>query len=273
MGLLVPTVLDPAACTTRRMLERPPSQPSGATSMRRPSTSSVRESSASSLRAQASKNGLLLARPGKPTAASAATGKRALGIGKRRDGFVYVPPGVSATDPRPLVVFFHGSGGAAGQAAMILPAAEERRVLVLSIDSRGASWDVIVDELGPDVAFLDAALEFTFRHHAIDSARIAVSGFSDGASYALSLGLANGELFTDVLALSPGFSAAPQVRGKPRVFVSHGRSDAVLPIDACSRRIVPRLESTGYTVRYREFDGPHTVPAPIVSEAFEWFLR
>ena len=33
-------------------------------------------------------------------------------------------------------------------------------------------------------------------HHAVDPARIAVAGFSDGASYALSLGLTNGTLLT-----------------------------------------------------------------------------
>jgi predicted esterase len=37
-------------------------------------------------------------------------------------------------------------------------------------------------------------------------ATLAVSGFSDGASYALSIGPANGDLFTHVMAFSPGFA-------------------------------------------------------------------
>jgi len=32
-------------------------------------------------------------------------------------------------------------------------------------------------------------------------------GFSDGASYALSVGITNGDLFTHVIAFSPGFVA------------------------------------------------------------------
>lgn len=35
------------------------------------------------------------------------------------------------------------------------------------------------------------------------------AGFSDGASYALSLGLPNGNLFSHIVAFSPGFMRAP----------------------------------------------------------------
>ena len=43
------------------------------------------------------------------------------------------------------------------------------------------------------------------------------------------------------------------------------------PIDHCSRRIVPQLKQAGYDVRYREFDGPHTMPPEIAREALAWF--
>jgi predicted esterase len=61
--------------------------------------------------------------------------------------------------------------------------------------------------------------------------------------------------------------------GSPQIFVSHGTRDGWLPIESCSRRIVPRLEGAGYEVRYREFDGPHVVPPGIGREAAEWFAR
>jgi phospholipase/carboxylesterase len=79
--------------------------------------------------------------------------------------------------------------------------------------------------------------------------------------------LLNGELFSHVLAFSPGFAAPPRTVGKPRVFVSHGIDDAVLPIDRCSRRIVQRLKRQGYAVDYREFGGGHFMPAHLLSEA------
>ena len=97
------------------------------------------------------------------------------------------------------------------------------------------------------------------------------AGYSDGASYALSLGLANGDLFSHVLAFSPGFLAPTGQRESPRIFVSHGIRDGWLPIDSCSRRIVPRLERAGYEVRYRELDGGHVVPPDVACEAASWF--
>jgi predicted esterase len=103
-------------------------------------------------------------------------------------------------------------------------------------------------------------LAWTFSSYAIDPARVAIGGFSDGASYALSLGFTDGDLFPHVLAFSPGFAAPARRVGSPRIFVSHGTRDAVLPIDRCSRRIVPTLQRTGYDVAYRKFDGGHAVP-------------
>ncbi|HEX8091215.1 MAG TPA: alpha/beta hydrolase-fold protein, partial [Blastocatellia bacterium] len=121
------------------------------------------------------------------------------------------------------------------------------------------------------VAFIDRALEHTFQLYNVKPARMAVAGFSDGASYALSLGVANGDLFTHIIAFSPGFLAPASRNGQPRIFVSHGVKDGVLPIDSCSRKIVPRLKHAGYEVRYREFDGPHTVPPEVAREALDWF--
>jgi phospholipase/carboxylesterase len=45
----------------------------------------------------------------------------------------------------------------------------------------------------------------------------------------------------------------------------------VLPIDACSRKIVPRLRRAGYDVAYHEFDGGHAYPPEIVRQARRWF--
>ena len=105
---------------------------------------------------------------------------------------------------------------------------------------------------------------------AVDPARVTVGGFSDGATYALSLGLVNGDLFRRIVAFSPGFVVDGAPHGKPRVFVSHGTSDPILPIDQCSRLIVPALKRQGYDVTFREFTGGHEVPAAIAAEAMAW---
>ena len=52
--------------------------------------------------------------------------------------------------------------------------------------------------------------------------------------------------------------------------MSHGTADQILPIDQCSRVIVPRLRAMGYEVTYREFEGRHEMPADVLTEALRW---
>ena len=216
----------------------------------------------------------LTARPHPPNEpAPDGTGLRVLGLGGPRDGLLLVPPGYRADAPAPLFVLLHGAGGDARRIlSMFQNQAETAGMIVLVPDSRGPTWDVILGGYGPDADFLDEALDRVFARYAIDPDRIAIGGFSDGASYGLSFGITNGDLFTHILAFSPGFLAPAAQRQSPLMFVSHGVHDQVLPIDGCSRVLVPLLRRAGYEVVYREFDGPHTVPPAIVDEAFRWFL-
>lgn len=124
---------------------------------------------------------------------------------------------------------------------------------------------------GPDIAFLDKAVDRLFRGYPIDGRRTALAGFSDGASYALSLGLANGAMFSDLLGFSPGFVAPSSTDDAPRIFISHGREDRALPIERCGRRVAAQLRSAGRGVLYREFVGGHVVPVEIVAEACQRF--
>jgi phospholipase/carboxylesterase len=211
-----------------------------------------------------------MARPGQQTA-PIAPGEHRLDLDRGRDGVLYVPRGFQPGARVPLAVMLHGAGGTADGMRFTFALADEFGVPVLAPDSRGRTWDAILGGFGPDVEFINAALAYAFERMAVDPARIGIGGFSDGASYALSLGMANGDLFTHVLAFSPGFIAPAGQRGKPRVFISHGTRDEVLPIDRTSRSIVPDLERRGYDVTYREYNGPHTVPADLAREAFGWF--
>jgi phospholipase/carboxylesterase len=214
--------------------------------------------------------GHLRARPNAtPPSGRVPPGEHPLALGTERDGLLYVPR--ELPPKAPLVVLLHGATGSSkGVASRMMAVADEFQTILLAPDSKGTTWDAIGGRFGRDVAFIDSALEHAFRRVPLDDTRIAIGGFSDGASYALSLGLINGDLFTHVLAFSPGFLVAEQRRGKPAIFVSHGTHDEILPIDATSRRLVPRLRNAGYRVDYREFDGPHTVPSPVAREAFEW---
>ena len=208
-------------------------------------------------------------------AAAVPIGLRSLEISAARDGYLYVPATYQAGQPTPLVLLLHGAGEDARDGlALLRQRADTAGLILLALTSRGTTWDLIIGrgQYGSDVATIDQALEKAFYHYSIDPARIAVGGYSDGASYALSVGITNGDLFTHVLAFSPGFMVLAGRRGCPRIFVSHGTHDGWLPIDRCSRRIVPQLERVGYEVRYREFEGGHVVPPEIGREATDWFI-
>ena len=208
--------------------------------------------------------------PGTPAAPPAA-GTQPVDLGVERPPLLHVPPGIGTVGPAPLVVALHGAGGDAEAGLGVLggPAAA-RGLLVLAPASRGSTWDAVTGRFGEDAALLDRALERLFATVAVDPARVAVAGFSDGASYALGLGLANGDLFGRVVAFSPGFVPGSAREGRPAVFVSHGDADDVLPVEGTSRRIVPALREDGHDVTYREFAGGHVVPPEVAEEAADW---
>lgn len=201
-------------------------------------------------------------------------GASPLGLRAGRDGLLHVPTSLQPNRPAPLLVLLHGAGGSgAGILPLVAGRAERHGILVLAPDSQGGTWDVIEHDYGPDVEHVDRALAGAFGAHEVDSGRVAIGGFSDGASYALSLGIINGGLFSDILAFSPGFAAPTQAADSPRIFISHGTEDRVLPIERCSRRLVPRLQRAGFDLDYREFTGGHVVPTEMLDDALERFLE
>jgi phospholipase/carboxylesterase len=197
-----------------------------------------------------------------------------LGLGEGRDGVLYVPD--SAGPGAPILVFLHGATGS-GRAHLrpVLGAADRYGVILVAPDSRsGETWDLLAERrLGPDVAFIDRVLEAVVGRVDADLGRLALGGVSDGASYALTIGLSNGDVFSSIVAFSPGFLAVPERVGQPRVFVSHGTEDRILPIDMCSRSFVPVLERAGYPVHFEEFQGGHSVPPAVADRAFRWWLE
>lgn len=188
-------------------------------------------------------------------------------------GLLHVPPDGPSARPLRLLVSLHGAGGdPEGGVRPLLKATGQRGVAILAPASRGATWDAIRGDFGADLADIDDLLGQAFRLLPVAAGRVAIGGFSDGASYALALGLANADLFPAVVAFSPGFIPPAPRRGVPAAFVSHGIADTVLPIALTSRRIVSALEAAGIPVRLREFAGGHAVPPEVAEEGIDWLL-
>ena len=214
-------------------------------------------------------DGRLTARP-RPNTKTTTTGQITLNLEQDRNAILHVPQSASSSSA-PLLLMLHGATQSADDMFWYLGTTpDEANVVVLAPNSRDTTWDAIGGSFGEDVAYLNRALERVFETVAIDPARITIGGFSDGASYGLSLGLINGDLFNRVAAFSPGFLIGGTPHGKPRIFISHGTRDHILPIDRCGRRIAAGLIANGYDVTFREFDGDHEIPAAVAREGMTW---
>ena len=207
-------------------------------------------------------DGRLTARP-RVGVKTSATGE----IKLERNAVLQIPKN-AGDKPLPLLVMLHGATQRADHMFWYLGStAEDAGVAVLAPNSVDTTWDAISNRaFGEDVFYLNRMLERVFETTAIDPARVSVGGFSDGATYALSLGLINGDFFKSIVAFSPGFVINGDAHGKPRIFISHGTHDHILPIDRCGRRIAGELKGQGYEVTFREFDGDHEIPADVARE-------
>jgi phospholipase/carboxylesterase len=189
-----------------------------------------------------------------------------------RDGTVYVPKNYTAGVPMPLVMMLHGLGGSSRSARNLFPLAEEFGVLIVAPESRGLTWGRSAPGFDEDVKYLGAAYRYVTGVLDVDRAHVALAGVSDGAGYALSMGLAYGDVFNHLMIFAGGSMAPFRKEGMPRIFIAHGVNDNQMPIEETARKFVPRLKEQGYDVTYLEFDGGHGAPTAIVRQAFEWFL-
>jgi phospholipase/carboxylesterase len=198
-----------------------------------------------------------------------------------RNGLLYIPMGPAR--PLPLLILLHKAGGSASEwfsgGGSYAPFADKGGFIILAPQAPGPTWGTGPKNWGYDYLAINRALEETLARCAIDRNRIAIGGFSDGASYALSLGLANGDVFSYVIAFSPGFIVRAQARGRignnneiriPLVYIAHGVGDNVLSIGSTSRIFVSSLRKNGYNVEFREFSGGHHLSRQVADQAMTW---
>lgn len=216
--------------------------------------------------------GRLKARLG-PTRRALTPGDHVLADDDGRRSILFVPSTYDARKPAPFLLALHGATGS-GDAMLTgtRPAAEKHGVVVLAPSSRGTTWDAIRGPFGTDFARIDQMLGDVFDQCAIDPFHVGVSGFSDGGSYAISLGIINGDLFTHAIGHSAGFIIPGSAHGRPKIYLSHGRQDQVLPIDQCGRRIAAQLTRQAYVLRFDEFDGGHKATPEMREAAMQWFV-
>ena len=218
-----------------------------------------------------------------PTATAAPAGRV---IALPDDAIAYVP--ASAGPRPPLLVLLHGAGHR--QREMLerfIPEADTRGIVLLAPTSQGITWDTVETAEEPpsrdsplanavvrrfsssrDAGRVAAAIAALAKQVPVDPDRTVLAGFSDGATFALAMGMSRAYPFAAVIAWSPGIAikVTNPARGR-RVFISHGRQDRILRFADTCGEIVPLVESEGAIVTFMPFDGDHEAP-PAVKDGF-----
>ncbi|MFN7915603.1 MAG: PHB depolymerase family esterase [Vicinamibacterales bacterium] len=201
-------------------------------------------------------------------------GKSRLGISDgERDGTVYVPQSYKKGVPMPMLVMLHGFRSTAEAVRYTFPLAEEFGVIVLAPESRDMTWGMEIPGFDTDSRYIGMAVRWVSEVLTIDPSRLAMGGVSDGANYALNMGLAYGDTFRHLMIYSAGTLAPFRKQGKPRIFLAHGTRDTQMPIDRTGRKFAADLKADDYDLTYREYEGGHGAPPEVVRESFYWLTN
>lgn len=213
--------------------------------------------------------GRLTARPS-ADATTLGAGQGVLGLDDR-DATIFVPDDLG-DEPVPLILALHGfTGAGSDMVGALRREASARRFVVVGPTSRGQTWDLDDGPIGPDAAMIDRTLESVFRQLRVDPRRIGVLGFSDGASYALSTGMVNGDLFTHVMAFAPLRFVTPVSVGRPAFFLSSGSDDRLIPLGRV-RDMAGQIEGFGYEVTLHTHRDGHVIDRRGLRQALDAFL-
>jgi len=199
--------------------------------------------------------------------------------------YAYLPKGLTGA-PAPVLVVLHGAGGqAADMLEQYRDEADKHGIILLIPNAAKGTWDMINDlkgrlgaefnvtpRYGKDLKAIDAGLADLFNRVAVDPARVGVLGFSDGATYGLSIGTANPQLFRTVIAFSPGPAFLGKIDPTQRVFISHSENDKVLPYST-ARGHVAKLRVKKAIVAFESHDAGHKVPDDVNDKAFAFFVQ
>lgn len=199
--------------------------------------------------------------------------------GSRGGLSLYVPETWEASaPPAPLVVALHGGSGHGRDFLWSwLREARSRSVLLLSPTALERTWSIMGGE-DVDAPRLRAAVEDVVTRYHVDRTRVLLTGMSDGATYALLCGLAEGMPFTHLApacgVLHPLLLARGdirQARGRP-IYLVHGALDWMFPVQT-ARMSREALELAGARVVYREIgDLSHTYPRDENPRILDWLL-
>jgi phospholipase/carboxylesterase len=196
-----------------------------------------------------------------------------------RGGFsLYVPENYEPGHPHPLVMALHGGSGNGGAFLWSwLRAARTRGAILVAPTALGSTWDLRDPE--QDSVNIEAILAHVRENWTIDSARLLLTGMSDGGTFALLSGLSDTSPFTHLAPAATGFHpfllemVEPARVANLPIYLIHGTLDWMFDVGR-ARGVARTLAAAGAKVVYREIDDlSHTYPRDENPRILDWLTQ
>jgi len=189
------------------------------------------------------------------------------------------PSEIDPAKKYPLFTVLHGAGR---QNEMLVKACRDepdrRNAFFLVPRSVEPTWDLIVGGERSDLDFLEYAYDLIYRRYPIDEERQVLIGYSDGASYALSVAVSNPRIFEAALCWAAGFvmfdgtGVSPEDR-KPEIYLEYGTHDELFPFERIALPMKENLTRAGYPVEFSvDEGGRHWPSGSFQPEALDWYF-
>lgn len=169
---------------------------------------------------------------------------------------MYIPENLDKSKPAALVMALHGGTGHGSDMLWSwLREARSRGFVVIAPTSMGDTWPIMGDDV--ENPYLLNYLESASQYFTIDPDRVLLAGMSDGATYALQVGLRSQSPFTHIAAFSGVLDPLLSINGEfefarnRRIYMVHGALDWMFPIDM-AKLAHAQLSAAGADITYRE---------------------
>lgn len=198
---------------------------------------------------------------------------------KKRTFYLFVPDALSATEPVPLLLVFHGSGrNGLSLVEKWKDLATKERFIVAGLDSQDSSrWSMSADS----PAVIRDLVELLASKYAINSRRIYLFGHSGGAVFAIDLAMVESEYFA-ASAVHAGswrerdeFEMLKSARRKIPLAIWVGTKDPFFSVQSV-RATAAALVASGFVAEVTEISGHdhwYYDLAPKINEAVWEFLK
>eukprot|EP00747_Dinoflagellata_sp_TGD_P171742 gnl/TRDRNA2_/TRDRNA2_206516_c0_seq1.p1 gnl/TRDRNA2_/TRDRNA2_206516_c0~~gnl/TRDRNA2_/TRDRNA2_206516_c0_seq1.p1 ORF type:complete len:627 (+),score=96.58 gnl/TRDRNA2_/TRDRNA2_206516_c0_seq1:2-1882(+) len=193
---------------------------------------------------------------------------------------ILTPAQLRRGHPLPLLIVLHGASKTDQVISEMVGAhtttANRHNALVLVPEALDHTWDLVTTGQREDVDFIVFAIDTVREKYCVDEQRIGIMGFSDGASYGLSLALNNPDIFQAAMVWAAGFylhepTLMPSGMQKPPLFIEYGTKDELFDYNSIAVPTRDRLKEAGYRVEFHTTENGHTASRDFVVDAMTFW--